>query len=491
MTKKSLLYKQSKLFLILQKLSSPQLTKLSKLIVSSYFHQTEGVKQLFNYLKKHHPEFPSPKVSDEAIAQYLFPDTPNGSKKVKNFKTDLMKLVEKFLILEQFDKQESQQKFLLAQAYQNLQLPDLANKVIKKTTQLLEQSTNRGLSYYYQKMQVAHHQYFKPETVKVLRNHEKLQDLLNQLDHYFVFAKYKYASEALERMAKFTEQYDLGLWEAVLKKPIKSSRIQLPIYLYQQLHQLNAKPDIDEGAFVELKNYFFKNLKYLHQEDQHAIFRYLNNYLIKAIHSGNPQLTNLKFKLYQDGIANDLIVWKKGMTMTPISFLNIVVLATISKAFDWSKHFITANKDYLPPDSREEVIKLAKGLTYFHQQNPDEALKLINDIKFKSPELELFCLPLQIKCMFEIYLQDASYRATICSQLNSLNKRCTNKYDFTEKKKEQYQSYVRFVQQLVKGYNHRNTDLGIINNIQQKITSTDHLIHKSWLLEKCTQILTQ
>ncbi|MFT6708873.1 MAG: hypothetical protein ACJATF_003737, partial [Flavobacteriales bacterium] len=57
------------------------------------------------------------------------------------------------------------------------------------------------------------------------------------------------------------------------------------------------------------------------------------------------------------------------------------------------------------------------------------------------------------------------------------------------KKKEEYLNYIHFVQSIVRSFNESKNNTSTIKDIRIQITSTKHLIHKSWLLEKCDQII--
>ena len=480
---------QSKLFQVLQKLSTPQLTKLSKLVESPYFHQTEGVKALFAYLRKFHPQYPLQKVSNEIVAKNLFPESKNGIKKVKNFKTDLMKLVEQFLILQTFSQESNQQQFLLTRAYQELQLPHYADSNKKKLRQVLKKTTTQGLSYLQQNLQLLHFQYYHPDTPKTFQNQETLQELLNYLDLYYVSAKYKYVQEAVERTSKFNEQFDLPFWEVVQTEATNfgSSNKQSLIYYYQQLQELISRDTIDQVQFENIKHTFFSNLEYLDREDQLVIFRYLLNYVARSLNNGITQLKKLQLDLYKKGLAHNLIIWKNSIPTT--TFLNIVVVATSCKAFPWLRGFIHHYKKFLKPDLFNDVINASNAFIAFNQNEPAQVLAILSNTKFQNHDLELFCLPLEVKSMFDIYLQNQTYYTTILSRLESFSRKLSSKYDFSGQKKEGYKDYIHFVKNLVQIYNDSNEDIEAVKKLSKKISKTKRLIHKSWLLEKCNQII--
>lgn len=486
---KPLQKQQFKLFKILQKLSIPQLTKLYKLIESPFFHQTEGVKALFIYLRKFHPHYPPNKVSNEVIAKYLFPESNNGFKKVKNFKTDLIKLIEQFLILQQLSQQTEQQQFLLIQAYQELELLSYADSSFKKLQKQLNESPSKGLPYYRQNLQLLHFKYFHPDTPKTFQNSATLQELLYFLDQYYVAAKYKYVQETLERTSKQNEKFKLPFWKNIQKEAHNFGNLdqQSMVYYYHHLYELVSRKKIDIPQFESIKHDFFDHLNHLDREDQLAIFRYLLNYLMKALNDGVPQLEELHFDLYKKGLAHHLIIWKNRIPTQ--TFLNIVIAASKLKSFDWLEKFIQDHESYLNPDFQKNVIELSKAFIAFHQGNPNLALDFLKFNQLKTHGLELYCFPLEAKILFEIFLNDSTYYATTLSRLDSFYKKLTTKYKLSAARKISYDNFINYLKSLMKLYHHPKKEISAVQKLANKISKSRSVIHKSWLLEKVEEFI--
>lgn len=480
--------KHPKLIQILQKLSIAQLTKLNKLVESPYFHQTKGVKDLFNYLRKCHPSYPINKVSNEVIAKKLYPELENGIKKIKNFKTDLMKLVEQFLVLQNLSNQPEQQQFLLTQAYQELQLPQNVEGNINKLRKNLNGSKKQGLTQLYQSLQLLHFQYYHPDYPKTYKNKETLQRLIDSLDSFYIAAKYKYTSEVFERTSKLSENYDLILWQPV-QEVASNFGIYHPnslLFYYHHIQELDRKEEINIEEFENIKLKFFSHLEYLDYEDQLAIFRYLSNYLMKALNKGTPRLEILHLDLIKKGLSNQLINWKNRIPIT--TFLNIVVLGSKCKSFNWVKDFIKEYKNYLNPNLQDDAIKLSNAFITFHQGKPSQAIEEVRFLHLKTPELELYSFPLQAKCYFELYLIDHSYFDTTISFFNNLQQKFRKKYQFSENRKEGYDNFILFLKKLIRLHNKPKTDIKPIKRLIKEISTSNSVIHKSWLLEKVKQI---
>ncbi|MEM9822462.1 MAG: hypothetical protein AAF985_15375, partial [Bacteroidota bacterium] len=432
----------SKLFQVLQKFSSTQLTSFRKYLRSPYFHQTEGVKVLFQYLRKYHPKYVSRQLDDRVIAQQLFPKSKNGLKKVQNFKSDLMQHVEQFLVFEQMKQEPIQQKFLLAKAYQDLGLAKQAKKAIGKAQQVLEKSSAIGLSHLQYSLDIAHYDYFHPDTHKLFKNPEKLQHLHDQLDQYYVLAKFKYAYEVNERNKSQSEQFNLRLWEAVQQLVETDDQFQapLPLLLYLKLDQLTAQAHYGEPDFQALQEQFFQQLNLLEKEDQQAIFTYLINYTVRAMDAGQLHFAAIQFALFQKGLSHHLIVRKNRISIA--SFLNIISIAATCQAFTWIQEFVATYQDFLHPILKPIVLEIGQAQIFFHQQKPEKALSILNAISPIASDLEIVSRPLAIKVLFELLLQDPTFESLLLSQIKSFPQLYKRKYAFSPEKKEAYQNFI-------------------------------------------------
>ena len=136
------------------------------------------------------------------------------------------------------------------------------------------------------------------------------------------------------------------------------------------------------------------------------------------------------------------------------------------------------------------MINASKAFIAFHQNQPTLVIATLSNTQFKNHDLELFCLPLETKSMFDIYLQDQTYYSTILSRLESFSRKLSSKYDFAGQKKEGYENYLHFVKSLTLIYNKSKGDIEEVKKLSKKISNTKRINHKSWLLEKCAQIIS-
>ncbi|MEM9824409.1 MAG: hypothetical protein AAF985_25205 [Bacteroidota bacterium] len=480
---------KEKLFVLLRSLTVKQLGRWQKLLHSPYFHQTQELQALFAYMKPFHPQYPTDVMSHEQLAQHFYADKKGSIKKIKNYKADMVQLLEEWLIQEQLKQDPTQRQYYLAKAYQDLPLPKYAQSTFQKAQKKAEAQVYRDLPFFLHQMQMTHLQYFHPDTGKFLQNQELLNNLMDHLDQFYFLAKYKYALDMLEREEKFEEQYYITLWEEVQcfqKQQAKAKQWPLLI-LYQRLIELKAKKTIDASLFHQLQTLFFNQISLLRPEDQQAIFKYLINYTIKAINSGEARFIPIQFALYQKGIPHHLLVLNQRITV--ITFYNVVSIAARLAEFDWIEQFIEEYQSFLPPTDRSDTIAICKAFVAFNQGFYEATLRLLLPVQLKNSALHLICIPLQVKSLFMIYLQDHSYDSTIYSKLNSLTRRLQKRYSLSEQNKVGYKKYIDQLRRLLRAHQSPRTSIQKIEQIRDSIEQSQQIIHQKWLIDVANQLI--
>lgn len=140
----------SKLVQLLKSLSAAEFRQFNKFIRSSFFTNSELVLKLYEYLRKHYPDFDSPKLTRERVYSHLFPKSPFNAAKLRDFSFKLTKILEDYLIYLEMNQDDFQKKKLLTHIYGKRNL----NVIFKqKTTELLshlDAQPARDATYYFE-----------------------------------------------------------------------------------------------------------------------------------------------------------------------------------------------------------------------------------------------------------------------------------------------------------------------------------------------------
>jgi len=133
----------SKLIDLLKVLTNREMRSFSEFVTSPFFNKKEKVIRLFEYLKKCHPDFKP--IYRPPLYQHLFSENsrtdnePLDSKEYKRLRdvmSDLVKLIQKYLLYESREENEVRQKYQLARLFlsRGLQkhMPDLLKTAKEK-----------------------------------------------------------------------------------------------------------------------------------------------------------------------------------------------------------------------------------------------------------------------------------------------------------------------------------------------------------------------
>ena len=96
--------KKSKVIQFLSAMDQGEFQRLDKYIHSPYFNSHKDTTRLFEYLKKHYPEFKATKVEKQVVFSKLFPKEPFDKDKLHHLNSYLYKQILGFL------RQESMQQ---------------------------------------------------------------------------------------------------------------------------------------------------------------------------------------------------------------------------------------------------------------------------------------------------------------------------------------------------------------------------------------------
>ena len=95
---------KTKLIQYLKTFTKTEITQFGKFLQSPYFNNSKLLIQLFQVLKKHHPDFDSKVLERRRISRKLFPNQKFQEKKLSNLFSDMDKLIEKFWIVEHIEQ---------------------------------------------------------------------------------------------------------------------------------------------------------------------------------------------------------------------------------------------------------------------------------------------------------------------------------------------------------------------------------------------------
>ena len=318
---------QLDLFVLLKKLSSKEVKEFDAYLKRQ---SREGtiIRKLFKYLRKHHPQFATEKVSYLKLHQLLFPKKAFKQKIISNYLSDIHIALRKFLVEKHLEAHSYQNDYILLQIYRKYQLDHLFNKQLNSLKSTLEQAPQKDFWHFFKEMQLNQDHYFYMSTKRIV-NRQSIQQAMCQLDDFYTAAKLKYSSEIYSGSRILDEaEPDIS--------PIDESAFS-DRSLYHQIYTLTLEMIQKQStdSYYALKTLFLTQYTALCQDDQFTILTYLINFTSYVIKKGDDSFITESFELLKFGVERQHFIIDG--VFDPNHFLNTVEAASRSKYFGWGQ----------------------------------------------------------------------------------------------------------------------------------------------------------
>jgi len=464
----------SKLIFILKSFSKKELKEFSLYIKSPLFNKNKDVINLLSISIKYYPDFSHKNLSHSFIAKKLY--GKDDIKQLRYAMTDLTKLCEQFIAFKSFKTEEN---FHLLKAYKNRGLSKFFNQELLKQNEIIEHKSLIRDENYYQNQQELSEISFLHTLENDNRNIDtKLQNLVDNLDLYYLSKKLKYSCEIINRMNVLKIDYDIKLLNNLIEYINTNNINETPsINIYFQVLKTLQHPK-NEDNYSKLKQSIKNQLDRFKNEELYDLYGYLQNYCIKQINSGNNKYLKELFKNYTDMLNNHIII--KNDVIAQFDFKNIVTVALRVGEYRWTNNFINDYQNYLNEEHQLNAITYNKARLAFYQNNYKECLNELLKVEFTDIYYSLDSRALLLKT----YYQLNNFESAL-SLVNSFKIFLKRDKKISEYQNIAYSSFLKISLQLVQLYLGHKRD---INKIETLLNSTNQIADSTWLQEKINEL---
>ena len=471
MKKQNSKLKNTKLFLLLSQFSEKEHKKLIQFLESPYFNTRKEVVDLYRFwLEQRHLKKGDTKKKD--LHQQLFPQKPYKDEQLRLVMSQLVGLLEQFIIIEEQQKSRIKQRTLLSRFYRKKKLSKQFEQIYKSSWQQLEKQTFRSSNYYLERYQLQLENY-KYASSAERTSPQNLQDVSDSLDTAFIILKLKTACLAISHQAVFQQTYQFGLLPPILKYIDENQLIELPaIGVYY--HTYFALKGVSTAHhFQEFKKILFQYTTLFPKEELVDLYLLGINCGIQMINKGNTNFIPEVLALYKQGLSTNALLING--TLSRFTFQNIVSVGLRTKEYAWTRAFLQEYKNKVDKAYRKSAYRFNLGRIAYSEQKYDEALQLLRDTDHKDLLINLFSKTLLLKIYYEL------------SEFKLLDSFLEAFKIYLQRKKvigyhkENYQKIIYYTQQLMKLNPY---DKSAKKKLQERIEGEEQLLEKKWLLER-------
>ncbi len=416
-----------------------------KYVHSPFFNAHADIISLVEYLHKQHPDFSEKACHREVIFKKVFPNKPFDIKKLKHLFSFTIALAEDYLVVAKFKERNNYGKLLLLDALSNKDLDARYQRHLKKVQRTAENIEAKDQDFFYEqyllsKMVNNHHYSETNRNIDAM-----LGEVDKNLDIFYLSEKLRNACNIASREITFKSTVEYPLIKDLLHyvEQNKSYFEDHPLVsIYFMIYQTLTEKE-DKAFFIHLIQELNEKSKGLSMEVQSSMYGFCVSYCVKQINRGHSDYLQLIFDLYKSMLEKGLLL--EGGLLTEWRYKNLVTVGCRLKDFKWTENFIHEFKPKLNKKVRENAFNY--NLAYFHYavKNMDEALEILNNVKFTDLVYILDSRGLILRIYF-----DKDEEETMNYQIESFQSYLKRNKSISDQVRKRYTNLLRYLRKLAR-----------------------------------------
>lgn len=466
-----------KIVKLLQALSKEDMWRLESYIHSPYFSINSAPIALFDYLAGYYPDFPEKKLEPGPIAKKIKALPTEATQRTAG--TRLLKAIENFVALEDWQSNETNVSWHQFHALQQLQLMDTFDTEFKKELNKIDTEPEQDIDTFFNRHKFVE---LASNSFDSRLNRTQSNDImptLKTLEEFYAIKLLRYMCEAINRKKVFGTHYDEKHMAAVLKTLEPFTNDKYPyVYLFVNVYQMLATDNYEksEPYYNLIKQFVGAQSTETLPVSSVESMSYAINWCLKWSGRG------------YEGPGEEYLWWtelkmKYGLLLEsnkllPITFRNIVVLATSSgRTPEWIQRFIKQYSPSLPTEHRDTNVAFAQGLYHYLMKDYTKAIQSFLTAQAKEEVIfNAMIRRWQYMCTYE---QSPNDTDLLLNQLHSFEKYMTRNLEAFHQLKEPFLLFIKYAEKILKLVDKQDR-VNLKNQIKQDVFFPG----KPWLLQK-------
>ena len=476
---------KSKLIKLLKTLNKEEFDRLSLFLKSPFHNTNPNITKLYGYIKKYQSDLNSPKLERTKVYSKIFPYKNFDANKMRKLMSAFTQCLQHYLVELELERENFQKRKWLVKALGHRNAFDLFEKETKILLGELENLPYRDIHVYEKSLWLKHDYYFHPLTDKHHEPKIGIEDVMDDLDRFFVLAKLQFGSEMKNRERIYSKKYPIRLLEESIEIGDVFNK-ENPVFLfYKNIFEL-YDPEKSKSAYENGKQLLTKHLKEISKDDQINILVSLRNYIIQKINSGLVSHFKDLLEIYKLGLELHIII--NNNKIKEADFTNIVHAGCMQKEFDWTEKFINDYEKNLDKSVREDAKILALAILYFHSKNYDEAMNKLGQHQFVHPLYQLTTKTFLMRLWFEKFYENNDYYDFLLAQLDAFEKYIRRNTSISTFKKEENLNLILAIKKMANYIYQKKSAKEIIEKMKLFLADEKRIIAIRWIEEKLNQL---
>ena len=478
----------NQLIQILQSFSKKEMTRFCEFALSPYYNKHKGVRALVGYLNRIFPDFKDKNCNRKVIFTHLFPKQKYDQNELALLFTYSTRLVERFLVAEEFKENQKFHKVLLLRKLRRKEYYKYYEKISSKFERELENNLYKDTEYFnIQFLKAAESDQYYAARSKHEKDHS-IQEKQNNLDHYYLALKLRDSCEMIVRSRILKIDYSVGLLESLINeisRNLDQYANNPSIIVYYRVYQMivNGQHQFYYDALPVIQ----QNSSAFTKSELHTIYNYLQNYCIEQINKGQRQFLKESFILYNDQLDKELLMDNSGF-LSQWHYKNIVTAGIRLKEMEWTFNFIEKYKERLNPEVLDNAYTFNLASYYYSTNQLEKVLDLLLRVEYTDIRYNLGAKSLLLRTYY-----DLEEYATLSSLTKSFAQYLSRNKLIPENRKKGMSNLVRFTNRAFQ----IKSNLDFVSNkksrkelskLKSEMELTAIIINKNWLDQKISEL---
>ena len=459
------------LYEVLKTFTNPDLRRFGKFVRSPFFTHRAEMERMYAFLA-HCRYRDKPLPDKELLFRKSFPDRAYDDLLLRATMSDLLELMEEYLIWQGLRADETGAKLALAAAFRERNLTKLFGQNHRKLEQQIEKDGIRNADFHRKMLD------FQVETAKfqsrTVRTGElPLQDISNSIDILYLAEKLRHSCTQISHQAVFKTSYAFGLLPQVLDQVEHNGFLEVPaIALYYYCYRfLTEQYSLD--YFQKFRAELQQNGHFFPDTELKELYLLAINYCIRKINEGAEPFTREGWELYQEGLEKGFLLENKRLS--PFTFNNIAAFGIKLGLYAEVEQFIRAYNTFLETGLQESLLSFNLARLEYKRGHHTAALRLLQTADFKDLVNNIIAKTLLLKIYFELEEFDL-----LESHLDTF-RQFIRRRELSDYHRRNYLNIITFVKKIT-GLSPGNRPEKAL--LRTEIEQAEVLTEREWLLEQ-------
>jgi len=474
-----------KIFKLLNSLSKNEIKLLRKAVHSPLLNTNKSVIQLFELLRKQHPDFEDSIAVKRKLFKKLFPKEAYYDHKLRRLFFELTKIIENVLLQLHYEVNPFERRKKLVTIYKQRGIDALFQKETNDVLVELEKSDFKSANYYQHKLELLTTKYFHPLYDKYKLADDILKKIDDCLDTHYMISKLRLTIALKSRVQVMNEQYNYRFIDSLKienKKGFQADNILVELYL----DAVNLMDNYEDAVFNYFEKKLFGQITQFDLIDQLFIFHAgLNIAYLKKRENVTSKYQNTPLKWLKFGIKHHLLT--EANIMQESIFANVVIQGCQAKEYEWVKRFIETHKSQLRVKDLASSLLYYEAIIFFLQKDWDKTLELLN-ISAKKAIYPPRIRTMLIRTLFEKFLLDDSYFDSLMANLQAFEVYIRRDKYFADGRLLAHLKFVQILRLLTKKIFAKQEKGEIEQWFNKAMADNPPIQSKKWLIEKVTNL---